>query len=137
MAYNNLSVQDYCNMIENFINNKFTRTFTCRFTELELYMHCINNTEHLDSNDEKEIGTLVHEAIGALIRNGIVEYSGKKFCVVRCIYKDDCIRIFSPIPRITKVNQGIIDTLKGIDERTSYFNDPTAKPIVPDEEKTL
>ena len=137
MAYNNLSVQDYCNMIENFINNKFTRTFTGRFTELELYMHCINNTEHLDSNDEKEIGTLVHEAIESLIRNGVVEYSGKNFCVVRRIYKDDCIRIFSPAPGITKVNQGIIDTLKGIDERTSCFNDPTSKPIVPDEEKTL
>ena len=137
MAYNNLSVQDYCNMIEHFINNKFTRTFTGRFTELELYMYCLNNTEHLDSNDDKEIGTLVHEAIEALIRNGVVECRGKKFCVVRCIDKYDCIRIFSPIPRTTKVNQGIIDTLKGIDERTSYFNDPTAKPIVPDEEKTL
>ena len=137
MAYNNLSVQDYCNMIENFINNKYTETFTGRFTELELYMHCINNTEHLDNNDEKEIGTLVHEAIGALIRCRVVGYSGKKFRIIRCIDKNDCIRIFSPLPRITGVNQGIIDTLKDIDERTSYFNDPTVRPIIQDDEKTL
>lgn len=137
MAYNNLSLQDYCNMIENFINNKYTRTFTGRFTELELYMHCINNTQYLDKNDDKEIKILVHEAIGALIRNGVVEYSGKKFRVVRCIDKDDCIRIFSPIPRIIEVNQGIIDTLKGIDERTSFFNEPTAISIIPNDERTL
>ena len=134
MAYNNLVVQDYCNMIEGFINNKYFNTFAGIFSEAELYAYCINKTETLDEKVKEEVFTLVYDIICALKNNGVVKQFGKSYRVVRPITKKDCIRSFSEPQRITKINQGIIDSLKNIDEKTSCFNDPTANPLTTENE---
>ena len=137
MAYNNLSTQDYCNIIEGFVNRKYTNTFVGKFSETELYLHCINKTKALDKNDEEEIAILVHDVICALVNNGVAERFGGNYRIVRPITQNDCIRSFSMPQTSTKINQGIIDTLKGVDERTGYYDDPTSRPLTTEDEKAL
>lgn len=118
-----MNQQDYCNLIENYINSIYGKTWTKKFTLDDVFNYCIKRTEVLNENDEEKILELVKEVLETLVRIGKLSFYKNKFKVECPILKDDDIRIFQQPPRITNVNQSIIDTIDEIDKNTTYLGD--------------
>ena len=118
-----MNQQDYCNLIEKYINTIFFNTWSRKFTKDELCKFLFNKTEDLAQGDEEKITELAQEVLEALVRVGKISYFTNYFKVEAPITPDDDIRIFQQPPRITKVNQSIIDIINEIDENTPYLGD--------------
>lgn len=68
--------QDYCNLVVEYINERYRRFLRTRFTEKDVYNYCLNNTEYLDDNDEVEIERLVKNILTTLASAGFLSLNG-------------------------------------------------------------
>jgi len=118
-----MNQQDYCNLIERYINTIFYSTWSRKFTKNELCEYLIKKADVFEDSNEEKIYELGEEVLETLIRVGKISHYTKYFKVEAPITPNDDIRIFQQPPRITKVNQSLIDTINEIDRNTQYLGD--------------